>query len=191
MRKLIPAALFALWTTFAGAQPAPVPALPDTARIATYSITASTCGCALNFQLYGDGVDWDNWIEVRIGSTRYLSTDPSFGWVLTSPSGSIGAIARPIVDAVLTFNAVQTGQVTILGAQRPRRLSEFSENALLLLDRYRIDDANDPMAIFVSIVDKMSANQREVISRFESAIALAGVEFGRRTMIIGVQGLYG
>src|SRR5580704_13142337 len=67
---------------------------------------------------------------------------------------------------------------------RPLDRNEFSENALLLLDRYRVDDANDPMAIFVSIVDKMSANQREVISRFESAIALAGVEFGRIDLAI-------
>ena len=67
---------------------------------------------------------------------------------------------------------------------RPIDRNEFSENALLLLDRYRIVDANDPMAIFVSIVDKMSANQREVISRFESAIALAGVEFGRIDLAI-------
>ena len=62
---------------------------------------------------------------------------------------------------------------------KPIDRDAFSENALFLLDRYRIDNANDPMAIFVSIVDKMSANQREVISRFETAIALAGVEFGR------------
>jgi hypothetical protein len=62
--------------------------------------------------------------------------------------------------------------------------NEFSESALSLLDLYRIDNANDPMAIFVSIVDKMNANQREVISRFESAIALAGVEFGRIDLAI-------
>src|ERR1700761_9307039 len=62
--------------------------------------------------------------------------------------------------------------------------NELSEDALFLLDRYRIDNANDPMAIFVSIVDKMSANQREVISRFEAAIALAGVEFGRIDLAI-------
>jgi hypothetical protein len=60
----------------------------------------------------------------------------------------------------------------------------FSESALTLLDLYRIDNADDPMAILVSIVDKMSANQREVISRFESAIALAGVEFGRIDLAI-------
>jgi hypothetical protein len=67
---------------------------------------------------------------------------------------------------------------------RPLDRNEFSENALLLLDRYRVDDANDPMAILVSIVDKMSAQQREVVSRFEAAIALAGVEFGRIDLAI-------
>jgi hypothetical protein len=70
-------------------------------------------------------------------------------------------------------------------AFKPIDRNDFSENALLLLDRYRIENANDPMAIFVSIVDKMSANQREVISRFEAAIALAGVEFGRIDLAIG------
>ena len=67
---------------------------------------------------------------------------------------------------------------------RPIDRDAFSENALCLLDRYRIDNANDPIAIFVSIIDRMSANQREVISRFEAAIALAGVEFGRIDLAI-------
>jgi len=70
------------------------------------------------------------------------------------------------------------------GSFRAIDRNEFSESALFLLDLYRIDNADDPMAIFVSIVDKMSANQREVISRFESAIALAGVEFGRIDLAI-------
>lgn len=63
--------------------------------------------------------------------------------------------------------------------------NEFSENALALLDRYHIDNANDPMVIFLSIADKMNANQREVISRFEAAIAFADVEFGRIDLAIG------
>ncbi len=67
---------------------------------------------------------------------------------------------------------------------RPLDRNAFSENALFLLDLYRVDDANDPMAILVSIVDKMSAQQREVVSRFEAAIALAGVEFGRIDLAI-------
>ena len=62
--------------------------------------------------------------------------------------------------------------------------NEFSEDALFLLDRYRVDNANDPITIFVSIFDKMSVHQREVISRFEAAIALAGVEFGRIDLAI-------
>jgi hypothetical protein len=70
------------------------------------------------------------------------------------------------------------------GSFRAIDRNEFSESALALLDLYRIDNADDPLAIFVSIVDKMSANQREVISRFESAIALAGVEFGRIDLAI-------
>lgn len=69
---------------------------------------------------------------------------------------------------------------------KPIDRNEFSENALFLLDRYRIDNANDPVAVFVSIIDKMGANQREVISRFEAAIALAGVEFGRIDLAIGM-----
>lgn len=60
----------------------------------------------------------------------------------------------------------------------------FSETALSLLDQHRIDNANDPMAIFISIVDAMNANQREAISQFEAAIALAGIEFGRIDLAI-------
>ena len=37
---------------------------------------------------------------------------------------------------------------------KPVDRNELSENALFLLDRNRIDNANDPMAIFVSIVDQ-------------------------------------
>ena len=62
---------------------------------------------------------------------------------------------------------------------KPIDRTELSESALSLLDRYRIENANDPMAIFITIVDTMNARQREAISHFEAAIALAGVEFGR------------
>jgi hypothetical protein len=61
---------------------------------------------------------------------------------------------------------------------------EFSEIALSLLDQYRIDSADDPLAIFIKVVDTMNANQREAISQFEAAIALAGVEFGRIDLAI-------
>lgn len=105
-----------------------VPALPDTERRTTYSGNNSTCACAIGFQIYGDGTDVDNWIQVWVNGVRALSTDPTFGWSLSSPSGPIGTIRRPITNAILTFNQVQSGTVQIVGAQRPRRLSEFAEN---------------------------------------------------------------
>lgn len=62
--------------------------------------------------------------------------------------------------------------------------NQFSDDALSILDRYQIRNANDPMAILIGTLDRMNANQREVISRFEAAIALAGIEFGRIDLAI-------
>jgi hypothetical protein len=108
--------------------PPAVPALPDTQRLTAYSISASLCDCAVGFALYGDGIDVDNWIQVYLNGTRYLSTDPSHGWFLSSVTGPIGAIPLPITDAFLNFSQPQTGTVQIVGARRPRRLSQFPEN---------------------------------------------------------------
>jgi hypothetical protein len=119
--------LLGLSPALAQAPPA-VPALPDTQRVTTYTLSGSTCVCAVNFAIYGDGTDVDNWIQVFIGNTRYLSTDPIFGWSLSSPTGPIGSIPRPITDAVLTFVSGVIGTVEISGARRPRRLSQFPEN---------------------------------------------------------------
>src|SRR5882757_11049941 len=108
--------------------PAPVPALPDTERRTSYSISGTTCSCNINFALFSDGTDFNNWVEVFINGVRYDFNDASHGWTITSPSGPIANLARPITNAVLTFNAVQTGTVQIVGARRPRRTSQFSEN---------------------------------------------------------------
>src|ERR1700675_2437269 len=108
--------------------PPAVPALPDSERRTAYSISGTTCVCAVNFQLYGTGNDVDSWLQVWVNGVRYLSTDPSFGWSLSSATGSLSTIPRPITDAVLTFNAVQTATIQIVGADRPRQLSQFQEN---------------------------------------------------------------
>lgn len=138
--KLLPRLAAALWLAIqlqgaavflsaAWAQvPPPVPALPDTERRTQYSISGTTCACSVNFQLYGSGTDIDSWIEVWVAGTRYLSTDPTVGWSLSSATGTLATIPRPITNAVLTFNSAQTGIVQILGAERPRRLSQFAEN---------------------------------------------------------------
>ncbi len=112
----------------AGAQAPPaVPALPDSARIATFNLSGSNCSCSLGFALFGDGNDVDNWIQVYVNGVAKLSSDPISGWVLTSVTGSLSTIPRPITNAVLTFNAAQTATVVITGNRRPRRLSQFSE----------------------------------------------------------------
>lgn len=108
--------------------PPPVPALPDSTRLTSYNISTSTCACSVGFQIYGSGTDVDEWIQVYVNGIAYLSTDPTFGWSLSSVSGSLGSIPRPITNAVLTFNASQTATVVIVGDERPRRLSQFTEN---------------------------------------------------------------
>jgi hypothetical protein len=104
--------------------PAAVPALPDAERRTSYSISASTCACAVGFQLYGDSTDYANWIEVWVNG---VLIPQSGNWAITSPTGSLATIPRPITDAVLTFTAPQTGTVQIVGARRPRRTSQFQE----------------------------------------------------------------
>jgi hypothetical protein len=130
LRRILLAASFVLGLALPafGQAPPAVPALPDTQRRTSYNISGSTCACAVGFAIYGDGSDVDNWVQVYIGTTRYLSTDPGHGWTLTSPTGPIANIPRPITDAVLTFGAAQTGNINIFGARRPRRLSQFPEN---------------------------------------------------------------
>ncbi|MGY4358634.1 hypothetical protein ACVWZR_007758 [Bradyrhizobium sp. i1.3.1] len=102
-----------------------MPALPDTERRTSYSISASTCNCAVGFQLFGDSTDYANWIEVFVNGAMISQ---SGNWTITSPTGSLATIPRPITDAILTFTTAQTGTVQIVGARRPRRTSQFSES---------------------------------------------------------------
>ena len=103
--------------------PPPVPALPDTERRTSYSISGTTCACAVNFALYGDSTDYGNWLEVFVNG---VLISPS-AYTITSPTGPLASIPRPVTDAVLTFTAAQTGTVQIVGARRPRRVSQFTE----------------------------------------------------------------
>lgn len=129
VRRITLAILLALSAVPAfGQAPAPVPALPDTERRTSYSLTSSTCACTVNFALYGDSTDYQNWVEVWLSGVMVQYNDPTYGWTLTSPSGTIGRLPLPITDAIVTFNKPQTGTVQIVGARRPRRVSQFSEN---------------------------------------------------------------
>lgn len=120
---------FALIAAPAFAQaPPPVPALPDAPRLTSTTLVSSTCACNVGFALYGDSTDYQSWVEVYLNGVLVNYNDATFGWTITSPSGSLANIARPVTDGVLTFTNAQTGTVQIVGARRPRRTSTFSEN---------------------------------------------------------------
>ncbi|MDI3563559.1 hypothetical protein [Bradyrhizobium sp. Arg816] len=124
-RLIIALALMATIAPAVAQVPPPVPALPDTERRTTYTISASSCNCAVGFALYGDSTDFANWLEVWINGQMISQAG---NWTITSPTGPLATIPRPITDAVLTFSAAQTGTVQIVGARRPRRASQFSES---------------------------------------------------------------
>ena len=127
MRSLLTVAILLGMLAPAVAQAPPVPALPDTQRQTAY--TGVGLGpVAVGFQLYCDGTDLDNCIEVWINGIRHLSTDPINGWFISSPTGPIASIPRPITDAQLTFVTPQSNTFVIVSAQRPRRLQTFAEN---------------------------------------------------------------
>jgi hypothetical protein len=107
--------------------PPPVPALPDSQRQTSYTLSASTCACAVGFQLGGTSTDFQNWVEVWVGGKQVQYNDPVYGWSISSPTGALSIVPRPITDAVLTFNNPVTGTVVIVGAERPRRTGEFNE----------------------------------------------------------------
>jgi hypothetical protein len=123
-RAILAFALIAGLAPAFGQVPPVIPALPDADRRTTYTISGSTCACAVGFAIYGDSTDYGNWISVWINGVRI----PSANWSVSSPTGSLGLIPRPITDAVLTFNVAQTGTVQIVGARRPRRVAQFAEN---------------------------------------------------------------
>lgn len=133
MRKALAALFLALSLVPAFAQPPPVPALPDTPRITSYALTASTCVCSVGFAIYGDSTDYANWLEVTIttgsGATAVTTKLTAVtDYVLTSATGALATIPRPITNGVVTLTTARTGTLQIVGARRPRRLTQFTES---------------------------------------------------------------
>ncbi|HEY1432261.1 MAG TPA: hypothetical protein VGF39_11650 [Stellaceae bacterium] len=183
MRK-IALALFALLglTVLVAAQaPPPVPALPDAARLTSYSLSASTCTCSVGFAIYGDATDVDAWVQVFVNGVAYPSTDVSHGWTLSSATGSLGSIPRPITNAVLTFNAPQTGAVVIVGDRRPRRASQFSESAGVTarqLNQVITDIIAQNREVWDEVNGTIRGQPGEVLLRLPNAMARAGMVLG-------------
>jgi len=130
MRKHALASLFAcllsLWTAANALAAActPIPALPDTERRTQYTASAQTGPFNVGFQIYGDGTDFANWIGVYVNGVLQGGSS----YTVTSPTTTLATGCRPISDAQVTFTSAQTGTVQIVGAQRPRRLIQVTEN---------------------------------------------------------------
>lgn len=145
LRALFLALVFAVAPVYAAAPP-PVPTLPDTARLTTYTPSASTGPFSVGFDVYGDGTDYANWIEVWLNGSRLT---PVTDWTLSSVTGSLSVIPRPITNATVTLTAAATGTVQIVGARRPRRTSNFSEGTGV------------PTRNFNQVLNDMTARLRE------------------------------
>jgi hypothetical protein len=181
LRSLLLAALLLLAGPGWAQAPSPVPALPDSARLTTYSLSSSVCTCSVGFALFGSGVDVDEWIQVFVGGVAKPSTDPTYGWSLSIPVGTLASAARPITNAILTFNAAQTATVVIVGNERPRRLSQFPE-ARGVAARDLNQAITDAVAVQRELWDKLNraivGQPGEVLLPLSSAASRAGLLLG-------------
>jgi hypothetical protein len=131
-----------------------IPALPDEQRATFYDLTAQTGPFDVDFALYSDGVDYENWIEVRLDGELL---EPGDDWTLDSPSGNLSSLRRPITDARVTLTVASTGELQIFGQASPRRLLQVAENQGV--------SAED----FNRIVTSIIAMQREAWDRYFTA----------------------
>lgn len=137
--------------------PDPVPAVPDLTRQTTYSPVASAGPFDVGFDVYGSGTDYGAWIRVFLDGEELVSVTD---WVLTSATGTLATIARPITDAqVAPVSGTWTGDLIILGQERPRRTTQLTEG--------RPVSARD----FNLIASKFTVQAREFYDRMASAEA--------------------
>lgn len=103
---------------------APIPVLPDSERRTEYSPVASQGPFNVSFAIYGDSDDYSSWLEVWLDGVKLAATTD---WTLSSPSGSLADLSRPITDAQVTLTAEATGTLEIVGTQRPRRTTQLTD----------------------------------------------------------------
>src|SRR5262245_17062597 len=103
-----------------------VAALPDSERRVAYAPSASTGPFSVTFAILGDGTDYGAWVEVWLNGVMLT---PVTDWQLTIPAGTLSTACRPITNASVTLTTAATGTLQIVGARRPRRTSQFPENA--------------------------------------------------------------
>lgn len=139
----------------------PIPALPDQERRTRYTISpASADPVQVGFDIYGSGADPTAWIEV------YVDGEPFTNWTLSSPSGPLNIIARPITDAIITPGKAWSGTIDIVAAERPFRTTQLQDGRPV-----------DPRT-FNFAITQLTARQREAHDRFERTVKMPFGEDG-------------
>lgn len=108
--------------------PPPVPAEPDTERRTRYTGVSNVTSFPVGMDIYGDGIDPTAWVEVWVNGALI----PGAGnWAMVPTAGSYVMLSRPLLAANLNviFTTPQSGTIDIVGARRPRRISQLSNNA--------------------------------------------------------------
>ncbi len=127
-----------------------VPTLPDLERRTTYAPVGSAGPFDVDFDIWGDGTDYDAWVRVFLDGLELL---PGVDWTMDSPTGTFSTMARPITDARVTLTSPRTGDLAIFGQMRPRRTSQLTEG--------RGVSAND----FNLLATRLMASNRETYDR--------------------------
>lgn len=96
-----------------------VPIVPNSDRISTATLSASTGPVTVGFPVFGGADD----LSVFLNNTLINPAD----WTLTSITGKNPATdILPAGDGRVTFDTVQTGKVEIIGEIKPKRTSQFT-----------------------------------------------------------------
>ncbi len=84
-------------------------------RLTTYTVQNETGPLKVGLPLFKPGVNYRRWVEVWLDDKLLR---PGRDWTLSSPSGPLETLPRPITDAEITFTSPRTGEVQIV-ADRP------------------------------------------------------------------------
>jgi Protein of unknown function (DUF3311) len=84
---------------------------PSTVRMTTYTAKNETGPFKVWLPLTKPGSNYPDWVEVWINGVRL---SPGRDWTLSSPSGPLDRIPRPITDAEITFTSPRAGDIQIV-----------------------------------------------------------------------------
>jgi hypothetical protein len=84
-------------------------------RLTTHTVDNETGPLDVGLPLFRPGANYRRWIEVWVDGKALR---PVRDWTLSSPSGPLDTLPRPITDAQITFTNPHTGEVQIV-AERP------------------------------------------------------------------------